>query len=286
VHLRGDSLAPGDSVLLEDGCTTCTCSATDGLVDCSSAACGCLGPDGAPLEDGESWSDGCNDCVCSAGLLSCTALACACGSLPPPCEPPRPGCTSTPFCDGVAWYCETVCDPCDPLLIPGECPVPPPECSGGGVVCDPTFGWFCEPVVCPCEGVPKPECYSTFMGCESVAVCDVSFHQYYCEDLCVCDLFLAPYCGPFAQPACDAMSGEWSCAADSFTCGPDVPACETMSMACVGVPLCKPDGSWVCTEECSMCEPMTEPPCPPELPTCVPYPYCGPAGLVCELACF
>jgi hypothetical protein len=281
---EGESLIPGQIVTLADGCTTCTCAGSDGLVDCSSSGCGCTAPDGSALQEGEGWSDGCGECVCSAGELGCTGFDCPCESVPPPCDDPGPGCTSTPFCDGLDWYCETVCDPCAPRLMP-LCPDGPPDCSGGGAFCDPTFGWFCEAPVCPCDGATVPECFPSFEGCESVAVCDAMFDEYYCQDFCVCDQSPMPYCGPVAQPACDVIEGDWGCTSFSGTCGPDAPTCGTMSMDCVGFPLCEPNGTWVCAEECSACDPTEMPVCPPEQPNCVEFTFCGPSGFVCELIC-
>jgi hypothetical protein len=282
---EGESLGPGESVKLEDGCTICTCSSADGLVACSSAGCTCAGPDGTILQDGEGWSDLCQDCVCSAGVLQCTGVDCGCGSAPPLCEPPGPGCSSTPICDGFEWYCETFCDPCSARTMP-ICPVGPPECWGGGAVCDPTFGWFCEEPICPCQNSTTPECFPFYEGCESYPECDVTFDEYYCQEVCACDLQLPPYCGPFGQVACDVDALEWTCTSLSNTCGPDIPTCGTMTMGCTGFPLCQPDGTWVCAEECTECDPMEMPPCPAEQPNCAAYTYCGPSGAVCELICF
>lgn len=218
---EGVVLAPRDTKLSADSCTTCTCM-PDGKLSCADDPCceapppcevtdplsGCYstpicGPMGwectpelcdclnqmppycppPPPESGCFWSG----VECEAdGLYSCGNLICpSCDSWNQCGDPMIPGCIYEPRCDqGVIPTCELVCNLCpDP---PPQCAPSNPDCASSTAVCSPMGIWECIDEECPVPCDPATQgttmCDSDTPGCRGGSIC--LENNWYCADVC------------------------------------------------------------------------------------------------------
>lgn len=163
----GGQCEPGDQMMADDGCNTCSCG-DDGVWACTELGCdptqgpgddgGDAGDDGGQCQPGDEMpsSDGCNTCSCDeTGNWACTDIACGeteggeC--TPGDMMPADDGCNTCTCGDDGIWACTLLgCDPepmvdvCEPL-DPGFAAVMGASITGDNLLVSVAYAGGCEP---------------------------------------------------------------------------------------------------------------------------------------------
>lgn len=218
---EGVVLAPQDTKLSADSCTSCTCQ-DNGTLSCAQDPC-CSAPPQGMCEATDPLSGCYSTPLCGSAGWECSELSCDCqNQLPPYCPepPPESGCYwMGPDCGADGFYtCGTlVCPSCDTWntcgdpMIPGcvyeprcdqgiiptcelvcnTCPDPPIQCMPSGPDCTSTpicgpMGWDCDeqcPVPCDPTALGTGMCDYDNPGCRGGGPVCLE-NNWYCADVC------------------------------------------------------------------------------------------------------
>ncbi|NUO49434.1 MAG: hypothetical protein HOV80_11315 [Polyangiaceae bacterium] len=206
-------------------------------------------------------ADSCTTCTCTPeGTLSCTMDPC-CEAPPFDCEQTDPlsGCYSVPVCGPMGWECAAESCDCGNQEVP-YCPEPPPDsgCAWTGLECGPDGFYSCGTLVCPSCDPGWNDCGDPMIpGCVYEKRCDQGVFPV-CELVCnTCqdppiqctpssmECTSTPICGPMGT--WDGCDEECPVACDPALLG----VCDSVTPGCRGAAVCL-ETNWYCTDVCGM----------------------------------